>query len=71
MLMQALEREAVVRKRWLITLDTRTGDAAEPLYLSLGYHVAGVIPNYSRDPFEDKWDATTFLYKEFPRESPS
>ena len=67
-LMKALEREAVARKRWLITLDTRTGDAAEPLYLSLGYQVAGVIPNYSRDPFKDTWDATTFLYKEFPRD---
>ena len=68
-LMASLEREAVARKRWLITFDTRTGDAAEPLYRSLGYHVAGVVPNYSRDPFEEKWDATTFMYKELPREN--
>ena len=63
-LMVEVERQAAARNRWLITLDTRTGDAAEPLYLSLGYRIAGVIPKYSRDPFEDKWDSTTFMYKE-------
>ena len=40
--------------RSLLTLDTRTGDNAEPLYTSLGYRTAGIIPGYCRDPFEDR-----------------
>lgn len=64
-LMLALEREAGLRRRSLITLDTRTGDKAEPLYASLGYQVAGVIPGYSRDPFDaTKLDPTTLMYKQ-------
>lgn len=31
----------------LATLDTRTGDVAEPLYTSVGFEVAGVIPIYA------------------------
>lgn len=62
-LMAALETEAVARHRTLVTLDTRTGDKAEPLYLSLGYRVAGVIPGFCRDPFEDRLDSTTIMYK--------
>ena len=62
-LMAELERRARRLGRSLITLDTRTGDAAEPLYASLGYKTAGVIPGYSRDPFEDRLDATTIMYK--------
>ncbi|HUS98567.1 MAG TPA: GNAT family N-acetyltransferase, partial [Hyphomicrobiaceae bacterium] len=45
-LMQALEREAQKLAKTLITLDTRTGDAAEPLYRSLGYIAAGTIPGF-------------------------
>lgn len=64
-LMLALEREATARGRSLITLDTRTGDKAEPLYASLGYQVAGVIPDYSRDPFDPaRLDPTTLMYKQ-------
>lgn len=61
-----LELEAITGKlgRSLITLDTRTGDAAEPLYASLGYLTAGVIPNYARDPTGCRFDATTLMYKE-------
>jgi hypothetical protein len=62
-LMAELEREARRRGRSLITLDTRTGDNAEPLYASLGYRTAGVIPGYCRDPFEDRLDSTTIMYK--------
>lgn len=62
-LMAALEREAARRGRSLLTLDTRTGDKAEPLYASLGYATAGVIPGYCRDPHEDRLDATTIMYK--------
>lgn len=62
-LMHALEAEAAACGRTLLTLDTRTGDTAEPLYRSLGYQVAGVIPGYCRDPFTDTLDSTTLMYK--------
>jgi hypothetical protein len=47
----------------LLTLDTRTGDMAEPLYLSMGYLLAGVIPEYARAPTSPVLEATSFLYK--------
>jgi ribosomal protein S18 acetylase RimI-like enzyme len=62
-LMAEVERRALVLGRRLLTLDTRTGDAAEPLYLALGYAISGTIPSYCRDPFVDKFDATTVMYK--------
>ena len=62
-LMAELERLARQLGRRLITLDTRTGDKAEPLYTSLGYTTVGVIPGYCRDPFEDRLDSTTIMYK--------
>lgn len=62
-LMAALERHASQMGRRLLTLDTRTGDAAEPLYASLGYRTAGIIPGYCRDPFKDCFDPTTLMYK--------
>lgn len=62
-LMAELERLASGLGRTLITLDTRTGDKAEPLYASLGYTTVGVIPGYCRDPFEDRLDSTTIMYK--------
>jgi ribosomal protein S18 acetylase RimI-like enzyme len=62
-LMAELERRAIQMGRSLLTLDTRTGDSAEPLYASLGYRTAGVIPGYCRDPFDDRLDSTTIMYK--------
>ncbi len=62
-LMAEVERRARGLGRSLITLDTRTGDKAEPLYASLGYKTAGVIPGYCRDPFEAKLDSTTIMFK--------
>jgi ribosomal protein S18 acetylase RimI-like enzyme len=62
-LMAELEGLAAQRGRSLLTLDTRTGDTAEPLYASLGYQTAGVIPGYCRDPVEDRIDSTTIMYK--------
>ena len=61
--MAEVERTARRLGRSLITLDTRTGDTAEPLYASLGYRTVGVIPGYCLDPFEDRLDATTIMYK--------
>jgi ribosomal protein S18 acetylase RimI-like enzyme len=62
-LMAEIEKVAAARGRSLITLDTRTGDKAEPLYASLGYRAVGVVPGYSRDVFEDRWDDCTIMYK--------
>ena len=62
-LMAEVERQARHMGRSLITLDTRTGDAAEPLYASLGYATVGVIPGYCRAPAEDRLDTTTIMYK--------
>lgn len=63
LLMAELEHRASSLGRTLITLDTRAGDSAEPLYRSLGYAVAGVIPGYCLDPHHLQLDATTIMYK--------
>lgn len=62
-LMAEIEHCAASLGRSLITLDTRTGDAAEPLYASLGYQVAGRIPGYCRDTLVERYDPTTIMYK--------
>jgi ribosomal protein S18 acetylase RimI-like enzyme len=63
-LMVALERVAKGEGRSLITLDTRRGDAAEPLYRGLGYEVAGIIPGYSKAPDAERLDDTIYMYKQ-------
>ncbi|MFZ5675073.1 MAG: GNAT family N-acetyltransferase [Pseudomonadota bacterium] len=62
-LMAAIEEEARRLARSLLTLDTRTGDNAEPLYAALGYRTSGVIPGYCRDTHKDRLDSTTIMYK--------
>lgn len=62
-LMLALEDAALAQGRTLLTLDTRSGDKAEPLYASLGYETAGRIPGYCRDAATPRLDATTFMFK--------
>lgn len=62
-LMAALEAYTRSTGRTLLVLDTRTGDAAEPLYLSLGFKIAGVIPNYAISPDSQTLDGSTFMYK--------
>lgn len=63
-LMAAVEQRARLLRRTLLTLDTRTGDNAEPLYTSLGYTTAGVIPGYCLDAVVSRLDSTTIMYKE-------
>jgi GNAT superfamily N-acetyltransferase len=63
-LMVALEAAARSERRTLLTLDTWTGGSAEPLYLSLGYVVAGVIPRYARGSLTPRLEPTTIMYKE-------
>jgi ribosomal protein S18 acetylase RimI-like enzyme len=62
-LMAEIERHASERGRSLLTLDTRTGDNAEPLYLSMGYRTVGVIPGYCLDVEMRRLDSTTVMYK--------
>jgi ribosomal protein S18 acetylase RimI-like enzyme len=64
LLMAKLESEAKTRQRSLLTLDTRAGDTAEPLYKSLGFQTVGTIPGFAVDPYSDKLDATTIMYKQ-------
>jgi ribosomal protein S18 acetylase RimI-like enzyme len=62
-LMGEIEMRARARGRTLLTLDTRTGDAAEPLYASIGYETTGVIPGYCIDAITGAFDGTTIMYK--------
>ena len=61
-LMQKLEDHARTAGRSLLTLDT-AGEAAERLYLSLGYQRAGTIPGYAKNPLSENLDATTYMFK--------
>jgi ribosomal protein S18 acetylase RimI-like enzyme len=63
-LMAELELHAGRLRRSLLTLDTRTGDKAEPLYTSLGYRTVGIIPGYCVDALDrTRLDSTTIMYK--------
>lgn len=62
-LMVALEDEARARGLKLLVLDTRTGNAAEPLYTGLSYETVGSIPAFARAPEGDRLDPTTYMYK--------
>jgi GNAT superfamily N-acetyltransferase len=63
-LMATLEDLARSQRRTLLTLDTRTGDRAEPLYVSMGYIPVGQIPRFARGPHSPKLEATSIFYKE-------
>lgn len=62
LMLHVLEYAQLIGKS-LITLDTRTGDVSENLYQSIGFEVAGVIPNFAKDPDSDKLSGTTYMYK--------
>lgn len=64
LLMAAIEAKARALGRSLLTLDTRTGDHAEPLYASIGYETSGIIPGYCLDPFKPEFDSTTIMFKQ-------
>jgi GNAT superfamily N-acetyltransferase len=59
---RALDRARELGKT-LVTLDTRTGDVAEPLYASVGFEVAGVIPGFAWDPDGKAQHATTYMFR--------
>jgi ribosomal protein S18 acetylase RimI-like enzyme len=60
-LMSELERVALDRGRWLLTLDTATG-AAVRLYERMGWCGAGTIPDYALNP-DSSLTPTTFYWK--------
>jgi len=62
-LMQQVEEASRLAGKTLLVLDTVTGDAAEKLYLRLGWTRAGVIPNYAMYP-DGRWCDTTIFWKQ-------
>jgi GNAT superfamily N-acetyltransferase len=62
LLMAAAEREAAVRGKTIMVLDTATGSDAEAIYPRLGWERVGVIPDYAQWP-EGGFCASTFFYK--------
>lgn len=64
LLMAEIEAKARALGRSLLTLDTRSGDHAEPLYESIGYQTSGIIPGYCLDPFKPQFDSTTIMFKQ-------
>lgn len=62
-LMTAIDGLALAEKRWMLVLDTVTGDRAEKLYPTCGYQKAGVIPDYAYNS-HGHLDATTVFYRD-------
>ena len=69
LLMQAVEQEAVARKRGLLYLDTEAGSDAEQLYRNLGYQCIGGLPDYACGP-DGTYRANAIYYKTLARPSP-
>ena len=61
-LLAAAHVEARFRGRTLLILDTRTGDAGERLYESMGYTRAGEIPCYTIQPDGARHGTTIFYH---------
>jgi len=61
-LMQQAEQLAAQQGKTLLVLDTRSGDVATTLYLSMDWQIAGSIPLYAEST-EGVLDATTVMYK--------
>jgi len=68
-LMRAMEDAAQRSGFSLLTLDAKKGTAAEQLYRSLGWTLAGTIPRYALDPNGTPHDAVIF-YKTLNHASP-
>lgn len=62
LLMERVVQEAERLNKSLITLDT-AGDVAQSLYASLGFEIAGAIPDFALDPDGKKFSSTTYMYK--------
>lgn len=62
-LLARAEKLALQQGKTLLVLDTRTGDAAEQLYLAQGWQICGQIPHFARST-QGELDATTVMYKQ-------
>lgn len=62
MLMHKAEERAREEGISLLVLDTRDGDGSNSLYSSMGYHLAGQIPNFARSA-NGQLHATNIYYK--------
>ncbi len=62
-LMLALEAVAREAGRWLLTLDTTEGSAAQRLYESLGWQLLGVVPDYATAPGLGRLEGAAFFWK--------
>lgn len=62
-LMLAAEARARADGRWMLVLDTVAGSAADSLYRSLGWRVAGVVPNYALS-VDGRPEAARFFWKD-------
>lgn len=63
-LLDALLARAGDAGRWLVTLDTRTGDPSQALYAAMGFQVAGEIPGFARAPDNSpRFDPTSYMYR--------
>ena len=60
LLMERAQSASRLAGKTLLVLDTATGQAAESLYLRLGWKQAGVIPNYALFPDGTSCDTTIF-----------
>jgi ribosomal protein S18 acetylase RimI-like enzyme len=63
-LMTAIEHAAGEAGYTLLTLDARSGGAAEKLYRHSGWIAVGSIPQYAVDPDGVNMHATTIFYKQ-------
>jgi GNAT superfamily N-acetyltransferase len=62
-LMLALEDIARAEGRWLLTLDTVEGSAAQRLYESLGWQLLGVVPDFARATDDERLEGSAFFWK--------
>ena len=69
-LMLAAEVLAVAKGRTLLTLDTAIEDGASSLYESLGWTVAGEIPDYAYKP-HGGFTGTRYFYKRLAATQPA
>ncbi|MYW03881.1 GNAT family N-acetyltransferase [Streptomyces sp. SID3343] len=61
-LLSTAEQFAAASGRTLLTLDTRSGSAAERLYKNAGWTESGTIPDYAADP-AGRLQPTTLFHK--------
>jgi len=63
-LMTTLLARAEETGKTLLVLDTRSTDPSRILYQTLGFEIAGEIPNYCRNPFENRFEPTTYMFRQ-------